>query len=96
MDYVMDKEQLTVQLLMEYSGNMEDALIRKTLKQMEIAFRKDIAEEIRYTMVFPSNKFAEYLDAIGVPADTSIYATFADLFVEMKYALADKIESNYV
>jgi hypothetical protein len=92
----MNKEQLTLQLISEYAGNMEDDLIQKTLKEIEIAFRRDIAQEIRDTMVFPSNKFAEYLDAIGVPADTSIYAAFADLFVDMKYSLADKIESNYV
>lgn len=41
-----DKEQLTLKLLTEYAGNMEDALIRKTLHNLETSIREQIAQEI--------------------------------------------------
>jgi hypothetical protein len=39
-------EQLTIKLLMEYAGNMEDALIKKTLHDLETALREQVAQEI--------------------------------------------------
>ncbi len=42
----MDKEQLTLQLLMEYSGNMEDALVIKILQDLESVLREQVAQEI--------------------------------------------------
>ena len=42
----MDKEQLTVQLLMEYAGNMEDALVKKILQDLESVLREQVAQEI--------------------------------------------------
>lgn len=42
----MDKEQLTLKLLMEYSGNMEDALVRKILQDLESVLREQVAQEI--------------------------------------------------
>lgn len=42
----MNKEQLTLQLVSEYAGNMEDALIRKITNDLEIALREQVAQEI--------------------------------------------------
>jgi len=42
----MDKEQLTLQLISEYAGNMEDELIRKTLHDIETVLREQVAQEI--------------------------------------------------
>ncbi len=42
----MDKEQLTLQLLMEYSGNIEDALVKKILQDLETVLREQVAQEI--------------------------------------------------
>jgi len=42
----MNNEQLTLQLLMEYAGNMEDKLIRKTLHDIETVLREQVAQEI--------------------------------------------------
>jgi hypothetical protein len=42
----MDKKQLTLQLLMEYSGNMEDALVIKILQDLESVLREQVAQEI--------------------------------------------------
>lgn len=95
-DEELEKERLTLDLIMNYSGSMQEELINKTLRDLEKVFRKQVAQEIRETMVFPSNKFADYLDALGVPPDTGIYAAFADLFVDMKYSLADTIENKDV
>jgi hypothetical protein len=46
MDYVMDKEELTLKLLMEYSGNIEDALVKKILQDLETVLREQVAQEI--------------------------------------------------
>jgi hypothetical protein len=42
----MNKEQLTLKLLMEYSGNMEDALVKKILQDLESVLREQVAQEI--------------------------------------------------
>ncbi len=42
----MDKEQLTLQLLMEYSNNIEDALVKKILQDLETVLREQVAQEI--------------------------------------------------
>jgi len=39
-------EQLTLQLLMQYSGNMEDALVKKILQDLESVLREQVAQEI--------------------------------------------------
>jgi hypothetical protein len=42
----MNKEQLTLQLISEYAGNMEDALVKKITNDLEIALREQVAQEI--------------------------------------------------
>ncbi len=42
----MDKEELTLKLLMEYSGNIEDALVKKILQDLETVLREQVAQEI--------------------------------------------------
>lgn len=49
----MNKEQLTLQLVSEYAGNMEDALIRKITNDLEIALREQVAQEIDEAMKNP-------------------------------------------
>jgi hypothetical protein len=42
----MNKEQLTLELLMQYSGNIEDALVIKILQDLESVLREQVAQEI--------------------------------------------------
>ena len=45
----MNKEELTSKLLMEYTGHVQNALVKKTLKDLEAVLREQIAAEIEYS-----------------------------------------------
>lgn len=47
----VNKEELTSKLLMEYAGNMQDQLVKKTLHEIETMLREQIAREIENAVI---------------------------------------------